>query len=195
MPGFPLPPGVRPPMPFPPQAPFYPAAVPVVNPSREQDAGASAADGAVHGMGAPPSRPPFQGGSGSSGYNPRPRGPPGSRASDVRADDVPLEEKRTLLVRNIPAYLMNLAKLSNHFSQFGDVINVKVRVRLLAAPLAPRAAFHLAWFPVFVFGAAAAPGWAVRVCPVLRSRVSRQGTHLAARGVQLPVHPGGVGAA
>lgn len=45
----------------------------------------------------------------------------------ARPDDVPLEDKRTLLVRSIPQFLMNLAKLSSHFCQFGNVINVKVR--------------------------------------------------------------------
>ncbi len=40
--------------------------------------------------------------------------------------DVPLEEKRTLRVFNVPVQHLNIMKLSSHFSKFGNVVNVKV---------------------------------------------------------------------
>ena len=37
--------------------------------------------------------------------------------------DVPLEEKRTLRVFNVPIQQLNIVKLSSHFSKFGNVVN------------------------------------------------------------------------
>jgi hypothetical protein len=63
-----------------------------------------------------------------------------------QTDDTPMEERRTLLVRNIPPHLLNLARLSSHFEKFGTVIHLKVRA-LFVFGLLPLYLHGFHWVP------------------------------------------------